>query len=208
MVPPNGPVAGREPWTPWRLLLLILIPAVIGLAQARLLHSYLNRGDVHTVRVERQTFGPLKLRLKLPGTHAGIPEPLFSIGKPGNASLVFIRLLKGSRAKVGIEFWGRELSEGDDFPLPAADAEIEVTCYLPALFPNRGNAIWGATPQDRKDRLSGEYRILVDGIERLKGSTSYQEPEDSPLYIGANPIGGSFVSDRFTGSFLAVQRSP
>ena len=180
---------------------------MLGLAQARFLYAFLNRGEAHPAPSQHHTFGPLTLRLKLPGTNAGIPEPLCSIGEPGRASLIFIRLLKGSRAKVGVEFWGNELSEGDVFQLPAADAEIEVTCYVPAFFPSADDPVWGATPAGRKNQLVREYRILVDGIERLHGSTPYVEPEGSPLYIGANPLGGSFVSNLFTGKVLAVKRA-
>ena len=48
-------------------------------------------------------YGQLRLRLKLPGTNAGIAEPLISCGVAGDASLVFIKLLPKSRAKVGVE---------------------------------------------------------------------------------------------------------
>jgi hypothetical protein len=206
-VPEKGRDARPKPWTTWRLVLFVAVPAILGLAQARFLYAFLNRGEVHPAASQHNAFGPLTLHLKLPGTNAGIPEPLCSIGRPGRASLIFIRLLKGSRAKVGVEFWGNELSEGDVFQLPAADAEIDVTCYVPAFFPSADDPIWGTTPASRKDRLTREYRILVDGTERLSGSTSYEEPEGSPLYIGANPLGGSFVSNLFTGKVLAVKRA-
>jgi hypothetical protein len=55
-------------------------------------------------------------------------------------------------------------------------------------------------------RLLSRYVIAVEGVVRLKGSVSYNEPPHSPVYIGKNPIGGSFVSDFFTGKVLTHWR--
>lgn len=196
-----------------KLLLLGVVPAALGYAQARLLNAYIygEIAPVETVqpaKVVTQDYGPLCLTIKLPGTHAGIPEPLASIGMAGNASLIFIRLLSDSRAKVGIEFWGDELTEGDAFQVPAPDAEITVTCYVPALFPGKSNALWKGVPPEKREKATGAYLIQVDGITRLEGRTPYVQPEDSPIYIGTNPLGGSFVSNKFTGAVLKMRRSP
>ena len=148
------------------------------------------------------SYGQVRLRLKLPGTNAGIPEPLISCGAVGDAALVFIRLLPNSRAKVGVEFWGRELDQGPEFALPAADAEIDFACDLPAFYPVEGDAAWGKTPADVRQVRRHEFAISVDGVVRLKGSITYPLAPHSPLYIGANPLGGSFVSNSFTGRIL------
>ena len=148
-------------------------------------------------------YGQLRLRLKLPGTNAGIAEPLISCGVAGDASLVFIKLLPKSRAKVGVEFWGAELDQGEEFALPAADAEIDLACDLPAFYPAEGDAAWGRTPAEVQKLRRNEFVITVDGVVRLRGSIAYPLAPHSPLYLGANPLGGSFVSNRFTGGILA-----
>jgi hypothetical protein len=152
------------------------------------------------------TLGEVHLRLKLPGTHAGIPEPLIVCGAAGHASLVFIRLLNHARAKVGIEFWGIESDESDEFALPAADAEIDLTCYLPCLFPKPGHAYWKGIAQEIQPPRPGEFLILVNGVPRLQGKIDYPQPEHSALYFGENPLGGSTVSGRFTGTILQARQ--
>ena len=46
--------------------------------------------------------------------------------------------------------------------------------------------------------------IAVDGKIRLKGPVAYDQATHAPFYVGSNPIGGSLVSDRFTGSVISV----
>lgn len=148
------------------------------------------------------SLGRITLRIKLPGTAGGIPEPLVVCGAPGNASLVYIRLLKGAQAKVGVEFWGMDAFEGDKFALPAADATIVLSCELPVLFPPEGSPRWKQTSAGRQRILRHEYLVEVDGVARLKGDVTYEQPNDPPIYFGVNPVGGSLVSDRFTGHIL------
>jgi hypothetical protein len=151
---------------------------------------------------ERNAYGPVKLRIKLPGMSAGIPEPLVVCGRTGNASMVYIRLLGGNRARVGVEFWGLELSQGEEFSVASADAELELVCEVPAFFPEEGSAAWRNVPPDLRQRRLGGYRVTVDGVVRLEGSTHYRQPPRSGLYFGENPLGGSFISAKFTGTIL------
>lgn len=151
---------------------------------------------------EARTFGPVTLVVRLPGTSAGIEEPLVTVGRPGKATLVFIRLLADSKARVGIEFWGVNAVEGAPFKLSRADAQITLTISFPALFPGFGAPEWQMVPEPEQRRLLSQYVVAVDGVVRLKGSANYDEPPGSPVYIGKNPLGGSFVSDVFSGTLL------
>jgi hypothetical protein len=179
-------------------------PVLLAWVLTHALYAHLHPAPA-TADVQRHAgFGQVTLRLKLPGTSAGIPEPLISCGNVGEASLVFIRLLPKGRAKVGVEFWGLEMDQGPEFELPSADAEIVVTCTLPAFYPQEGDGAWGRVPPEIRKRRSSEFSIAVDGVVRLKGSVDYREPKHSPIYFGANPLGGSFVSDKFTGTILQI----
>jgi hypothetical protein len=182
----------------------VVVPVLLAWGLARALHRHLHPADVRDVAAERNTYGQIRLHLKLPGTHAGILEPLISCGRIGDASLVFIRLLPKSQARVGVEFWGLELDEGTAFAVPAPDAEIDLTCDLPACYPDAGDAAWGKTPPAEQQLRLHQYRIAVNGVVRLQGSVNYHQPPHSPLYFGINPLGGSFVSNRFTGKILRI----
>ena len=162
--------------------------------------------DVRDAVASRNSYGQISIRLKLPGTHAGIPEPLISCGRIGNAAIIFIRLLPNNRANVGIDFWGAELAQGPDFVLPAMDAEIDVTCAVPAFFPAEGDHEWAGITAGAQQRRRSEYIIAVNGTTRLKGSLQYVEPPHSPIYYGVNPLGGSFVSSTFTGGSFESHR--
>jgi hypothetical protein len=148
-------------------------------------------------------YGHVRLKVRLPGTLGGIPEPLLVCGSPGKAALIYIRRLEGARAKVGVEFWGLGAYEGEAFALPAPDAVIDVSCYLPAFFPKEGDPYWGDLSPGLQWLRRSDYIIAVDGVIRLKGPVSYEQPRRPPLYVGYNPIGGSFVSDKFSGVVLS-----
>jgi len=180
----------------------VAAPILLAWTLTHALHRHLHPQDVRDAEVSRNGYGKVRLRLKLPGTNAGIPEPLISCGITGNASLVFIRLLPKSRAKVGVEFWGLELDQGPEFALPAADAEIDLACDLPALYPEEGDRAWGSTPPEVQQLRNHEYVIAVNGVVRLRGVVNYRQAPHSPLYLGINPLGGSFVSNSFTGKVL------
>jgi hypothetical protein len=200
--PTSKPKTSRFLRTCRDLALGVGAPILLAWVLAHALHRRLYPQNVRVSEVSNNTYGKVRLRLKLPGTSAGIPEPLISCGITGNASLVFIRLLPKNRAKVGVEFWGLELDQGEEFALPAADAEIDVACDLPALYPGEGETSWGSTPPEVQKLRSHEYVIAVNGVARLRGSVTYTQAPHSPLYFGANPLGGSFVSNSFTGKIL------
>lgn len=150
------------------------------------------------------SYGPLTLRLQLPGTSAGIEEPILTVGRAGQATFVYIRLLSGARARVGIEFWGYGATESEPFKIPSQDAQITVVASFPALFPKTGSPDWGMRSEFEQQHLQSMYVIAVDGVVRVKGPVKYDEPSRSPIYLGRNPLGGSLVSDVFTGKILAA----
>jgi hypothetical protein len=183
-----------------------VLPVLLACSLTIALHRRLYPPVVKVAVVQRSGFGPLRLRLQLPLHHAGIPEPLVVCGEIGSASLVYVRLLPHARARVGIEFWGLELDQGPEFPLSADDAQIVVTCEVPAFYPEEGSAAWGKVARDVQSRRRHEFRVAVDGIVRLEGRVNYRLPEHAPIYFGANPLGGSFVSSLLTAKILQVSQ--
>jgi len=151
-------------------------------------------------------YGPVRLRLRLAGTAPNILEPLLTCGITGNAAEVYIRVMAHARATVGIDFWGWKKVESDPFELPAQDARIDVTIYLPALFPGKGDPAWGAYSTALQEKWRGQSVIVVDGKARLVTPGAYPLRPHSPLYYGRNPLGGSFVSDYFTGVIEQVSQ--
>jgi hypothetical protein len=184
----------------------VVLPLLLAWGLVRSLQTHYYPPDPGLFTREGGSFGPVTLVLQLPGTSAGIEEPLITVGRPGNATFVFIRLLPDARARVGIEFWGVNSLESATFKLTSQSAQINLTVSIPALFPKLGAPEWKSVSEPEQRRLLSEFIVAMDGVVQLKGPTSYNEPPDSPVYIGKNPIGGSFVSDRFSGTVLAHWR--
>jgi hypothetical protein len=178
------------------------VPVLIAWLLTNVLHDRLHPSHGVEIAPNGDLFGAVRLKVKLPGTSAGIPEPLIVCGEAGNASLVYIRLLSGSQAKVGVEFWGMRAYESETFPLPAMDGVIDIKCYLPALFPKEGDPYWGTLAPTLQRIRRTQYFITVDNVVRLKGPLTYEQRPHMPIYFGANPLGGSLVSDRFSGTVL------
>jgi len=190
----------------WGGILNWIVPVVLAWLVTHAWHDHLYPRHFNKVVAEASGFGRVRFRIKLPGTRVGIREPLISCGRVGNASLVFVRLLPNNHAKVGVEFWGRELTQGPEFAVPPGEGEITLVCELPAFYPNEGDPGWGQTARADQIRHHRDFIIAVDGVVRLKGTTDYGQPMRSPLYFGVNPLGGSFVSDRFTGTILEADQ--
>jgi hypothetical protein len=192
-----------RPLKPWRAAVVdFALPFALSWVLIFFYYERYGRPDPRFEAVNSVSYGPIRLKLKLPGTEAGIPEPLVVCGRVGNASLIYIRLLKNARAKVGVEFWGLAAYESQEFVLPAADAQIDFNCAVPAFFPKEGDSAWQTTSAADQRLRSHRYTIEVDGIVRLEGVVDYDQPPGSPLYVGSNPLGGSLVSDLFTGKIL------
>jgi hypothetical protein len=182
----------------------VILPLALAWSATHLLHHELYPEPRESEAWKENVFGPVRLAIKLPGTNAGIAEPLLACGKAGNATLVYIRLLPGARARVGVEFWGYAAEQSEEFSVGSSDAQIRVDCYLPALFPGPSDPYWDGIPPGLAAVRRSSYCIAVNGRVRLAGPVSYPQPPHSKLYYGANPFGGSLVSDRFSGSVLSA----
>src|SRR5579859_5790775 len=185
-------------WATGNLILPVMLAWLLTTGFRGHLRSY----DSSQVTPNGDRFGPVSVRVKLPGTVGGIPEPLVVCGRAGSADLVYIRILAGKKAAVGVEFWGLRADESGTFDLSSMDAVLDIKCYLPALFPEDGDEYWRELPPRVQRSRQTEYFIVVDNIVRLKGPVKYDVRPHSPIFLGRNPLGGSLVSDRFTGTIL------
>ena len=182
----------------------VMAPLALSWALIGLLQAHFFGGPPPVWSRDFGSYGPLTMKLQLPGTHAGIEEPILTVGRVGKATFVYIRILRDAEAKVGVEFWGYGAMESPVFKLPSQDALITVKASFPALFPTKGSADWGSVSEIEQQHLLSLYLVAVDGVVRLKGPVSYDQPARSPIYLGRNPLGGSLVSDYFTGKVLAA----
>jgi len=190
-----------------RILVRIVAPVALGWLVATYAHARLYPPPVAESAPSRADYGPVHLKLRLAGTAPGIPEPLLTCGITGSAVEVYIQVMAHAKALVGIDFWGWQKVESEPFQLSAQDARLDVTIYVPALFPEKGSASWGAYSPALQEKWRGQTVIVVDGKVRLKVPGIYPLPPHTPIYYGRNPLGGSFVSDYFTGVIDAISQT-
>lgn len=180
----------------------ILLPVFLGWSVVHYARLHLKPTANGDIKQDVSGFGPVHLTIRLPGTFEQVPEPLLVSGRQGNSCLLYIRLLKGQKARLGIEYWGVGYFEGKEFPLPAPDATLTLVCYLPAFFPAEEDGVWNLLRPDLRKIRKTQYAVLVDGVVRLKGEVHYAQEDRPSLYVGFNPLGGSWVTSRFTGAIL------
>jgi hypothetical protein len=182
-------------------------PILLAWLLAGALYNFSHRAPVPVQAFQSTGYGPITLRIRLPGPHSGVAEPLVACGVPGNASLIFIRVLDGGKAVLGVDFWGVVSFDGNAFTIPEKGVPIEVTCFLPAFFPNEGDRYWGSLSSSVQKQRRSEFMVKVDGVERLKGRIEYDQPLHPPVYIGENTVGSSMATGHFTGDVLGVSQA-
>ena len=185
-----------------RIVTTLVLPVALAWGFVHFLHGRLHRGDIREVPAIAAAPGPITLRVKLPGHHAGIAEPIVVLGRSGQAVMVYLKLFPHNQVRIGIEFWGRRSDESALFSVPCAEAQLAITCFLPALFPPEGDPQWGGVPARLQTLRRTRYYLTVDRVVRLTAPVDYPMDPHPNLYLGLNPLGGSIVSDRFTGSIL------
>jgi hypothetical protein len=91
--------------------------------------------------------------------------------------------------------------------VPSPQAQLKVVFYLPFFFPDQNDSRWGTKDFSSRRQLRESVKVEIDGVERLSKPLEYSFAERPPLYLGANPIGGSVVSDFFTGTLVQSSQS-
>jgi len=151
--------------------------------------------------------GPVRLTSLLLPVGSGAPEPLVVVGVPGDAELGYIRVLPENRIKLGVEIWGTGAYESDVLSIEGAKP-LTVTFYLPALYPPPGDRRWGEIPLAMQLKARTQIGIMLNGATVLERPVPAPRREQSAVYYGKNPVGGSWVGPAFSGRILQVTRLP
>ena len=188
-----------------------LAPILLGYVLTTVLHSRIYPAlpaPVAAVALSNGGPGAVHLRLKLAGTSPGIPEPIFTGGVSGHAMEFFIRVLPGDKATLGADLWGLSAIESKPFDLSDLDEEMDVVLSLPMLLPPDSDPIWAGLTERAHQFWKSHLIVQQNGKCVLFSDKKYPMPANSPIYYGLNPLGGSIVSDRYTGKILSVIKSP
>lgn len=155
----------------------------------------------------RGDYGAIRLHILLPAAAAGIPEPLVVAGVPGSATFVYVRVMSEARIKLGVEIWGIGAWESEPVSTtPGQPVDLVVSC--PAFFPAPGAATWGGATAAQQQEVRSRLQARVNGAIVLDVPAPAIEARSEPVFYGKNPLGGSLVSEAFTGRLLQVSRLP
>jgi hypothetical protein len=151
----------------------------------------------------RSQFGPVQIRLRLPGHAANRPEPLLVVGAPGEAVLGYVMMVEPGLARFGVEIWGLGAWEGEPVRL-ALDREHDVEFSFGSLYPSLGSPDWGGLSAGEQRRLKRNVEIKVNGRRAFAREATTPEFSDPALSlaVGRNPVGGSHVLEAFSGTIL------
>jgi len=152
-------------------------------------------------------FGAARMVVWLPAAAAGVPEPLLVVGSAGQATLGYVRVLPGGQVRLGTEFWGVGVAESDAVAAPP-EVATEIVFHFPALYPPVGDARWGAVPRAEQEARRARVTILLNGRVVLDQEAKATAAPSSPVVFGKNPVGGSWVGERFTGRLMQGMRLP
>ncbi|HVT73218.1 MAG TPA: hypothetical protein VHD61_08785 [Lacunisphaera sp.] len=155
----------------------------------------------------REDCGAFRLVVWLPVAAAEVPEPLLVVGEAGRATLGYVRVLPGGQARFGAELWGVGAFESDPVAAPP-EANTTVEFRFPALYPPPGDGRWGGMPRTGQESRRSHLTILVGGRVVLDREVRDNGTPAAPVAFGRNPVGGTWVGEKFSGRLVQVARLP
>ena len=120
----------------------------------------------------------------------------------------YIRILPDTKATLGVDLWGVGDLESKPFALSDLDEEMDVVLSLPMLLPPDSDPIWAGLTERARRFWKSHLIVQQNGKCVIFSDKPYPMPANSPIYYGLNPLGGSIVSDRYTGKILSATKSP
>lgn len=118
------------------------------------------------------------LEVTLPAADVPSSEPLLAVGQPGRATLLSLRCLGPGEWAASCEIWGRLYRLGSPFS-PPADRILRLHLVI--------------------DRINGEISVERGGAALVDLHELAHPIAGLQAHVGANPFGGSYTSERFTG---------
>jgi hypothetical protein len=156
--------------------------------------------------LEKGSYGAVKLRLLLPATPTGRPEPLVVVGEAGLAVLGFIVALPEGRAQLGAEVWGMGAWRSDPVTLRPEESN-EIIYEFGSLFPAEADDVaWGTISGAARSEHKRWLRIRVNGEVVLDRQVQTPEMGQTTVEVGRNLVGGSYVGEAYSGTILKVER--
>jgi hypothetical protein len=148
--------------------------------------------------------GALHAILKLPVDRSRGPEPLLVTGRKGAADMVYLAYPDPDHVQIGYDHWGVGGPISDRIPVRGGD-NLEVQVSLGSLG-YQDDPGWAALGEADRERLGHTVVVHANGARVLEAGANPYPCSPSEIYFGANPLGGSTCSARFTGTIVSTQK--
>lgn len=149
--------------------------------------------------------GPVHLRFYLPENQVGSRQSLFSTGKPGAGTVVFVTYLDSDHMKIGIDVWGTLYESGA--VVIHAGQEQDLVADFAALYP-LDHPLVAHLPPALQQTLRREIRLELNGRTILAVANTTFESSVNDVYWGGSKIGGSLAEHTFRGELSPAERLP
>jgi hypothetical protein len=143
--------------------------------------------------------GDLEVQFVLPDDGLAGTQPILSVGKPGSADMVGLRMPDRAHASFTYEGWGVGLDESPPFELSARRTPTIRIRLGPSL------AVDDSTPMSL---LRRSIIISVNGKPFWWTHTHYPIEPGAPVYPFSNDIGSSEMVPDFGGLILSMRNVP
>lgn len=143
--------------------------------------------------------GIIRMNLWLPaGKPPGLQEPLVCTGITGAGDLLYVRYIDDQHIALGFDHWnfGGPLSIPFkvDFSVPQ---RVEV--HMGSLFPPQGEPA-------ANDRARRHFEVRWNGAVVINGEFDFHSAYADQVYFGANPIGCSTSTSKYSGKIIDIWR--
>lgn len=177
-------------------------------------HLYRRKSDDEIAR-ERATevvplvgesFGQVRLVIRIAEGRAGLTEPLLSVGPPGRGCLFFLCYSSDRELRLGFDAMGTKVLESDPVAYTAGE-RCELELYCGALLPSEaGDALLAAAAQASRIQFSRSVLARWNGRLVLNGSADLVGASPDTVRAGLNAVGAGSAGERFTGTMIEAVR--
>jgi hypothetical protein len=146
--------------------------------------------------------GPVRLTVVFPVGPIGVAQPLVVTGVPGQADLLYVRVVGEGRVVFGLESWGAQGVETAPVAVEAGRPH-QITLNLGSLLPPDHEAWYQEHPEQA--HLRTQVLILLDDRVVYSGRLSSYPAHPGTVTFGVNLVGGSVVAPTFHGELRGVE---
>jgi hypothetical protein len=150
--------------------------------------------------------GPMKITARLPTNQTGRTQPLLTLGRPGEGTIVMLNYQDAAHVRIGVDVWNKALLWSEPVAVDYMQTQT-FTVSLSAFYPEDHPSVRALPPADW-EKLRNEVMIALNGTTVLRESIFAYDAQPEAITPGESLIGGSHNEAKFLGELHDVSRLP